>query len=672
MQFRAAVFVIFMVLSAMASAMDVATPHTFGHLSNYGSQLNADGTLLLHVQRNAGQTSVIVSKADGSDAIALVKPAENLIIYFSAWAQKTNRIVVSAAMRGGVEMLLAFDIDFDRKVDGAVNAHNVQRVDLLASLKSPETYFVSALARDNLAFPIALFRDSESPAQHALFQLDMGPGVLRPVLRDGDVIPFNFAACPQHAFGLKFDSAADGSIASILYLIKQVDTWRELRRISAESSIAGSALVSCSDTAREIYFLDADARNFLSLATYDLDTLRAKQLSADQGDIVSIHFNRQNGRLESYATEYDNPEWHPVSDAAVNLDRHLGNRFPDGFEVVSCSADGNACLLSGAMKGQVETTYLWMASQADHLLPLYLSRSDLAAWQLQPQRAQRIRARDGIELTAFVTMPSRTCPAEGCMTVMLVHGGPGERDGVRADPVTQWLAARGFLIISANYRGSHGVGKQLEALGTQQWGLKMQDDLDDVARWAIDHGLSDSARIAFMGNGYGGFASLNAVMREEHHYACAVNMSGMTDLAKFIAQRARAMPEIEPELHSRIGNPSDGDTRERLRLQSPIGKIGALHVPILVTAVENDPYEPLANIVDFEHAIAAAGKGAWLSLFVLKGTGHVFNSENNEQLTWRLVDRFLARCMKEKAEPETDGFTGAVFAHSEDGLHLLP
>jgi dipeptidyl aminopeptidase/acylaminoacyl peptidase len=652
--------------------MDVATPHTFGHLSNYGSQLNADGTLLLHVQRNAGRTSVIVSKADGSGAITLVRPEENLVIYFSAWAQKTNRIVVSAGIRGGVEMLLAFDIELDRQVDGADQARNVQRVDLLASLKSPETYFVSALARDNLAFPIALFRDSERPAQHSLFQLDMGPGALRPVERDGDIIRFNFAACPEQAFGLKFDSAADGSIASIAYLIKQADTWRELRRISEESSTAGSALVSCSETEREVYFLDADARDFLSLATYDLDSLRGKQLSTDQGDIVNIHFNRQSGRVESYATEYDKPEWHAVSVAASKLDRHLGNRFPDGFDVFSCSADGKTCLLSGAMKGQIETTYLWREAQADNLLPLYVSRSDLAAWQLQPQSAQRIRARDGIELTAFVTMPSRTCPAEGCMTVILVHGGPGERDGVRADPITQWLAARGFLVISANYRGSHGVGKQLEALGRQQWGLQMQDDLDDVARWAIDHGLSDSARIAFMGNGYGGFASLNAVMREENHYACAVNMSGMTDLAEFIAQRARAMPEIESELHSRIGDPSDGDARKRLRLQSPIGKVSALHVPILVTAVENDPYEPLANILEFERSIAASGKGAWLSLFVLKGTGHVFNSESNEKLAWRLVDRFLARCMKEKADPGTDELTKAVFARSDDGLHLLP
>jgi len=200
----------------------------------------------------------------------------------------------------------------------------------------------------------------------------------------------------------------------------------------------------------------------------------------------------------------------------------------------------------------------------------------------------------------------------------------------------------------------------------------MQDDLDDLAHWSVDHGLSQASRIAVVGSGYGGFAALNAVMRKPNSYACAVNMSGMTDLPAFIAQRVRAMPEIENELIARIGDPSGAGVRERMLTQSPIGMTGGLAVPILVTAVERDPYAPLENFLDFQHQVDLAGKASLLSFFVLKGTGHVFNSESNEQLAWRMVDRFLSRCMGTEANSEAAGLSAAAFARSSDGSHLLP
>jgi dipeptidyl aminopeptidase/acylaminoacyl peptidase len=677
MLLRAAALLMFVLLGAMANAENVAAPHTFGHLSNYGSQLSPDGAWLLHLQRNLGRSSLILSRADGSASLDLVKPEENLTIYFAVWAHKARRVIVSAGLRGSnLEMLFAFDIDDHDRV--------MQRVDLLASLQAPEPYFVSAGARGNLGFPIAIFRDSERAEQHSLFQLDMSTGVLLPIEREGKIVPFSFAACPTQTFGVSVDTAAEGSRRAAVYFVKQQGAWHELRRIGEESRAAGTALASCSEVGREIYFLDADARDYLSLATYDLDSLRIKQVSADKGDIVNILFNRRSGKVASYTTEYDSPQLHmaardastaastAATDDVPDLERAVRDRFHDEAEILSCSDDNRRCLVAGASRGQVDTIYLWTASRPDDLAPLYPARGDLAAWQLQAQRAQIIRARDGVELIAYVTMPSRTCPAEGCKTVLLVHGGPGERDGVHAEPITQWLAAQGYLVMSVNYRGSHGVGRQLEALGKQEWGLKMQDDLDDLARWSVDNGLSQAGRIAVMGSGYGGFAALNAVMRKGNSYACAVNMSGMTDLGAFVAQRVRAMPEIEEELVARIGDPSRAEVRERMLAHSPIGMVAGLNVPILVTAVERDPYAPLENFLDFESRINAAGKGNLLSFFAFKGTGHVFNSESNEQVAWHLVDRFLSRCMGAGPDSEAVGLGAATFARSNDGLHLLP
>ena len=72
-----------------------------------------------------------------------------------------------------------------------------------------------------------------------------------------------------------------------------------------------------------------------------------------------------------------------------------------------------------------------------------------------------IRARDGLELVCYLSRPRNAQPTERVPTVLLVHGGPWTRDvwGLYADH--QWLANRGYAVLSVNYRGSTGFGKPL-------------------------------------------------------------------------------------------------------------------------------------------------------------------------------------------------------------------
>ena len=634
----------------------IPTPRTFGHLSNFGSQLSADGRFLLHVQRNGGRMSVIVSRTDGRDPQFVVKPEENLAIYFAQWARDANRIIVSAGGRGsGMEMVFAYDMDTG------------QRVDLLAALKVPEALYVAAGPRDNLAFPIAIYRDAERPVGQSLFQVDMTQGSLRPVEQDGGVIPFVFGACPDVPFGLRFESKAnDGAIS---YLIKQNGQWRELRHIDESSRVAGTALASCSAARHEIYFLDADARDFVSLATVDLDTLQQKSLSVEAGDITSILFDRTNGEPLFYTVMYDKPQMKAVSAIGARILASAGTHLAAGFELASRSADDAVYLLSGAAPGQADATYLW---RAGNLTLLYSAREDLAGRKLQPQLPQVIPARDGLMLSAYLTMPPEMCAGTGCKTVLLVHGGPGERDSVHADPVVQWLSAHGYMVMTVNFRGSHGAGHTLEMLGRGEWGGKMQDDLDDAARWAVAHGLADPNKIAIVGGSYGGYASLEAVLRENHPYACAVSMSGMTDLAEFVKQRLRAMPEMEGELVAQIGDPGTKAGQALLLEHSPIGAATRLNVPLLLTGVENDPVVPVGGTLAFEQKAEREGKSSLLSLFVYKGTGHMFNNAGNERFNWLLVERFLAGCLDGNPGDLAEELKDAQFALRKDGLHLLP
>ena len=92
--------------------------------------------------------------------------------------------------------------------------------------------------------------------------------------------------------------------------------------------------------------------------------------------------------------------------------------------------------------------------------------------------------------------------------VLLVHGGPWARDSWGYDGTHQWLANRGYAVLSVNFRGSTGFGKTLTNAGDKQWGAKMHDDLIDAVEWAVAEGITAADTVAIMGGSYGGYATL--------------------------------------------------------------------------------------------------------------------------------------------------------------------
>ena len=74
-----------------------------------------------------------------------------------------------------------------------------------------------------------------------------------------------------------------------------------------------------------------------------------------------------------------------------------------------------------------------------------------------------------------------------------VHGGPWARDDWGFNPEHQWLANRGYAVLSVNYRGSTGFGKNFVNAANNEWAGKMHDDLIDAVDWAVDQKIADQA-----------------------------------------------------------------------------------------------------------------------------------------------------------------------------------
>ena len=272
-------------------------------------------------------------------------------------------------------------------------------------------------------------------------------------------------------------------------------------------------------------------------------------------------------------------------------------------------------------------------------------RAWLAPEKMGVTEALRFKARDGLEIPAYLTLP-RGREAKNLPLIAWVHGGPHARDDWGYYPEVQFFANRGYAVLQVNFRGSTGFGGTFESAGFKQWGRAMQDDVTDGVRMLIAQGRVDAKRVCIGGGSYGGYAALMGLIHEPDLFRCAIDYSGPTDLNWFVD-----LPEtdynrgndrnVDDLLKRRVGNPDDPAERKLMDANSPRLQAGRIRAPVLMIYGTDDARVPLRHGTGMRDALQATGaKYEWKTY---TGEGHgVFNSKNGADLL-RLMESFLNR-----------------------------
>jgi dipeptidyl aminopeptidase/acylaminoacyl peptidase len=225
---------------------------------------------------------------------------------------------------------------------------------------------------------------------------------------------------------------------------------------------------------------------------------------------------------------------------------------------------------------------------------------------------------------------------------VLPHGGPhGIRDTWEYDWEVQLLASRGYSVLQVNFRGSGGYGMDFEQAGYREWGAKMQDDLTDATRWAIEQKIAPADRICIYGASYGGFAALMGAEREPDLYRCAIGYAGVYDLQLIVDSADSADSSFTRAYFERVL----GSDVAKLRAQSPVTNARNIKAPVLLIHGKAD------NTADYEHAKrmraaleANQKKFEWLAL---GGEGHGVYDEGTRREVYERILQFLdANLMK--------------------------
>ena len=110
------------------------------------------------------------------------------------------------------------------------------------------------------------------------------------------------------------------------------------------------------------------------------------------------------------------------------------------------------------------------------------------------RRAGAGGAGDGLDLVSYLTLPLQSDPdgdgrpSEPVPMVLFVHGGPWGRGNWGYNSYHQWLVNRDYAVLSVNFRGSTGLGKDFTNAGDMEWAGEMHDDLIDAVDWAVSKG----------------------------------------------------------------------------------------------------------------------------------------------------------------------------------------
>lgn len=241
-----------------------------------------------------------------------------------------------------------------------------------------------------------------------------------------------------------------------------------------------------------------------------------------------------------------------------------------------------------------------------------------------------VKTRDGADIAAYLTTPIGG--AKGPLPlVVLPHGGPEARDQLDFDLFAQALAARGWMVLQPNFRGSGGYGRAFADLGRRHWGDRMQEDVEDCVAHVMGLGVVDTRRIAICGASYGGYAALMGAVRKPELYKAVVSIAGDADLVETLAF-SRSEDGADSSAYAywcaSIGDPKAD--RAALEAASPALRAKEIQAPVLLIHGTEDRIVTPKQSRIMAKALTAAGKTC--ELVEMKGVGHRGWSDENYRM----------------------------------------
>jgi dipeptidyl aminopeptidase/acylaminoacyl peptidase len=621
----------------------------FGNPDKARARISPDGSKLAFLAPVDGVLNVWVGPvADLDAAKAVTKDTKRGIMNFF-WAYTSKHILYTQDKDGDEDWhVYAVDLETDEIKDLTPLEKISAQIDGVSE-KFPEEILVGINDRDNHEL-------------HDIYKVNILSGERELVQQNPGFA--GFMTDDDYRVRLAFTFTPD---AGQLYLLpdeKAEEGWKEYLSIGAEDAMTTGA-AGFDKTGDILYFLDSRDRNTAALTTIDLNTGEQKVLAKnDQADISDVITHPTEKHVQAVKFTYLRTEWQ-VLDEAIAPDLEYLKTVEDGeLQLTSRTLDDRTWTVAYTRDDGPVDFYLYdrEAKKAEFL---FTSNPSLDELPLVKMHAVEIEARDGLKLVSYLSLPKPSdpdgdgVPKEPLPMVLNVHGGPWARDTWGYDPEHQLWANRGYAVLSVNYRGSTGFGKEFLNAANREWAAAMHDDLIDAVNWAVEQGIAQKDKVAIVGGSYGGYAALVGLTFTPEVFACGIDQVGPSSLVTLMQNPPPYWAPFMPVMKLRVGDWTTEEGREFLESRSPLFHVEKIKRPLLIVQGAQDPRVKQAEADQIVEAMQE--KSIPVTYLLYPEEGHGLARPENRFAFYAVAEAFLTENLGGRREDYGDAFDGAKF-----------
>ncbi len=648
----------------------------FGNPDKAALRVSPDGRHIAFLAPANGVLNVWVAPADRPEAAKPVTHDTGRGIRAYFWAH-TNTHILYLQDRGGDENWKVYAVDLTNGTSIDLTPFETIPGTDGKPIMSPDGMPLRPAARiENVSykFPDAILigLNNRDPRFHDIYRADIRTGALTPVQSNPEFV--GFLTDDDYTVRLAMRTTKDGGMEVLTPGATQpasvpgappagIVAWQPYQTILMEDAMTTHP-IGFNKAGSILYWVDSRGRDTSALTAMNLSDGRETALAEDpRTDVSDVLTHPTENTVQAVSFNYARPEW-KVLDPAIQGDFDCLKTVADGdIAITSRTLDDAAWTVAYLSDNGPARSYLYDRKVRKAVF-LFTNRKALEGLPLARAYPRIVRSRDDLNLVSYLTLPpwfdrdGSGRPDRPLPMVLLVHGGPWARDTWGFQPEHQWLANRGYAVLSVNYRGSTGFGKAFINAANGEWAGKMHEDLLDAVEWAVREGIALRDRIAIMGGSYGGYAVLVGLTFTPEVFACGVDIVGPSSLVTLLNT---IPPYWEPGIAmftTRVGDHRTEEGRRFLESRSPLSFVERIQRPLLIGQGANDPR---VKQTEADQIVAAMRKKNIPLTYVLyPDEGHGFARPENRQSFNAVAEAFLARHLGGRVEPIGRDFEGST------------
>ena len=446
-------------------AVHVAEPATpliarqalFGNPTKSAGRLSPDGKYVSYLAPRDGVMNIWVAPAATPNKAKPISASKDRPIRQYFWAPD-SKSVLYIQDKGGDENFLLYGIDPVTGAERTLTPFEKTRVQIVGG---------STIHKDR----ILIGANNRDPQVFDVSSLDLNSGKLTSVLKnDGGYA------------GYLADNNLDVRMALRQNAAGGTDYFRVTGGKVEAKPFATTGLADALTTnpagyttdGKTLYWIDSRNRDTAALIGEDVATGKrtviAQNAKADIGETMT---NPVTGRVEAYSVDYLRDKWTALDPKVKTSLAWLDKKLDGDISVTSRTDKDDKWVVATSAANAPPKTYIYDRTKST-LTPFYTARPELEGKPLVEMHPREIMSRDGKTIVSYLSLPPGSdanddgVPDYPVPTVMFVHGGPWARDAYGYNPYHQWLANRGYAVISPNVRGSTGFGKAFIEAGNLQ------------------------------------------------------------------------------------------------------------------------------------------------------------------------------------------------------------